>query len=145
MNIKPFVLLCVLLLSACSDKPQDAVDKNTRHYDEKTRAMGNRIFHDHCAECHGYNGEGKPGWQQAGADGKLLPPPLDDNGRTWRLSSSRMKQFIRQGSPDGRGNMPAWQDKLSDQEIDAVAIWITSLWSDATYLQWRTQVEKPAY
>ena len=53
-----------------------------------------------------------------------------------------MKQFIRQGSPDGRGNMPAWQGKLSDHEIDDVATWTTSLWSDAIYLQWLTEVEQ---
>lgn len=145
MNIKPFVLLSALLLSACSDKPQDSVNKNTRHYDENMLAMGDRIYNAHCATCHAYKGEGQAGWQTPGPDGKLLPPPLDDKGRTWRLSSTQMKQFIKQGSPDGRGNMPAWQGKLNDQEIDAVASWITSLWSDATYLQWHTQVEQQVH
>lgn len=32
--------------------------------------------------------------------------------------------------------MPAWQGKLSEQEIDDVTLWITSLWSDAVYLEW---------
>lgn len=145
MNIKPHVLVCVLLLTACGDKPHEEQNKNARHYDEKTLALGDRTFHTHCTVCHGYSGEGKPDWQKPGPDGKLLPPPLDDKGRVWRLSSVQMKQFIRQGSPDGRGNMPAWQGKLSEQEIDALAVWITSLWSDATYLEWRTQVETHRY
>lgn len=144
MYIKPFVLLCALLLAACSDKPQDKQERNARQYDEKTLAMGDRIFHAYCAECHGNNGEGKPGWQQPGPDGKLLPPPLDNNGRSWRLSSSQIQQFILHGSPDGRGNMPPWQGKLSDQEISAVAVWITSLWSDQVYLDWQTKTEHGA-
>jgi mono/diheme cytochrome c family protein len=143
MNIKPLVLLSALLLSACSDnKPQDSQDKSARHYDEKTLALGNRTFQTHCAVCHGNKGEGQPGWQQPGPDGKLLPPPLDDTGRAWRLSGTQMQQFVREGSPHGRGNMPAWQGKLSDQEIDAVTNWITSLWSDQTYLDWKSKTEQ---
>jgi mono/diheme cytochrome c family protein len=38
--------------------------------------------------------------------------------------------------------MPAWQDKLTEQEIAEVVTWITSLWSDATYLEWFARVEK---
>ncbi|MDP1706170.1 MAG: cytochrome c [Sulfurimicrobium sp.] len=145
MSIKPIILLCALLLTACSDQPQDKQERNARQYDEKILALGDRTYNTHCATCHGHKGEGQPGWQQPGPDGKLMPPPLDDKGRSWRLSSSQIKEFIRQGSPHGRGNMPAWQGKLSDQEIDAVATWITSLWSDATFLQWHTQVEKQVH
>ncbi|MFH1494680.1 MAG: cytochrome c [Pseudomonadota bacterium] len=141
MNIKSIALLSALLLSACSDHPQGREDKNVRHYDEKTLAMGELIYNSHCATCHGYKGEGKTGWQQPGPDGKLPPPPLDGNGRTWRLSSTQIQQFIRLGSPDGRGNMPAWQGKLSEHEISAVAVWITSLWSDQVYLDWQTKTE----
>jgi mono/diheme cytochrome c family protein len=141
MNTRLIVLLSALFLSACGDKPDDAVKNSARHYDEKMLAMGDRVFHAHCAECHGHNGEGKPGWQQSGSDGKLLPPPLDNNGRSWRLSSSQIQQFILLGSPDGRGNMPPWQGKLSEQEISAVTIWITSLWSDQVYLDWQTKTE----
>ncbi|MBZ0105635.1 MAG: cytochrome c [Sulfuricella denitrificans] len=141
MNIKSFVLLSALLLAACGDKTGEPQKKNARHYDEKTLSMGDRVFHTHCAECHGYNGEGKPGWEQPGPDGKLLPPPLDNNGRSWRLSGMQIQQFILHGSPDGRGNMPAWKGKLTEQEIAAVSAWITSLWSDQVYLDWQTKAE----
>lgn len=141
MNTRLIVLLSALLLSACGDKYEGASVKNARQYDEKILAMGERVFHSQCVVCHGYNGEGQPGWQQPGPDGKLKPPPLDNNGRTWRLSSSQIQQFILHGSPDGRGNMPAWNGKLTDQEISAVAVWITSLWSDQVYLDWQTKTE----
>lgn len=144
MNKKFLIILCATLLAGCGDgaKQPEVQGKGPRQYDRNLLARGERVFLTNCAVCHGNDGEGKPGWQQPGPDGKLLPPPLDNTGRVWRLTSSQMKQFIHQGSPDGRGNMPAWQGKLSDQEIDEVATWITSLWSDATYLEWLTKVEQ---
>ncbi|HUX64483.1 cytochrome c [Sulfuricella sp.] len=143
MNNKLIIAtLCTALLAGCGegDKQPEVQGKGLRQYDKNVLARGERVFLTNCAVCHGNGGEGKPGWQQPGPDGKLLPPPLDGNGRVWRLTSSQMKQFVHQGSPDGRANMPAWQGKLSDQEIDEVITWITSLWSDAIYLQWVTKV-----
>jgi len=139
------IMFCTLLLAGCDDsaKEPEAQGMGLRQYDRNVLARGAQVFQTHCSVCHGYSGEAKAGWQKPGPDGKLLPPPLDDNGRAWRLSSSEMKQFIRQGSPAGRGNMPAWQGKLSDREIDDVVTYTTSLWSDAVYLQWLAEVEQP--
>jgi mono/diheme cytochrome c family protein len=133
-------LLSAALLAGCSNEQPESQRTGARQYDTNMLALGQRVFQNHCAVCHGPVGEAKPGWQKPGPDGKLQPPPLDDNGRTWRLSTSRIKQFIRQGSPGGRGNMPAWQGKLTEQELDAVVTWITSLWSDAIYMQWQSDV-----
>jgi mono/diheme cytochrome c family protein len=144
MNTKLIITLSVALLAGCGDgtKPPEVQGKGLRQYDKNVLARGERVFMTNCAVCHGNGGEGKPNWQQPGPDGKLLPPPLDGNGRVWRLSSNQIKQFVHQGSPDGRANMPAWQGKLSDQAIDDAVTWITSLWSDAIYLEWLTRVEK---
>ena len=144
MKTQLLTLLCAALLAACgaNDKTPEVQGKGPRQYDKNLLARGERVFQTHCATCHGSGGEGKPGWQKPGPDGLLLPPPLDNNGRAWRLTSSQMQQFIRQGSPHGRSNMPAWQGKLTDQEIDEVATWITSLWSDAIYLEWLAKVEQ---
>lgn len=142
MNAKFFIILCVALLPACSDSTQQSQGKSPRQYDKTALAQGERVFQTNCATCHGYSGEAKPGWQNPGPDGKLQPPPLDDSGRAWRLTSSQIKQFIHQGSPAGRSHMPAWQGKLTEQEIDNVTTWITSLWSDAVYLGWLTRVEQ---
>jgi len=143
MNGKIYIaMLGIALLSACSDSTQQAQGKGPRQYDKMALAQGERVFQANCTVCHGYRGEAKPGWQNPGPDGKLQPPPLDDSGRTWRLTSSQMKQFIHQGSPAERSHMPAWRGKLTEQEIDNVATWITSLWSDAVYLEWLTRVEQ---
>jgi len=144
MDKKLIIALCVAFLAGCGEgaKQQEVQGKGLRQYDKNLLASGERVFLTNCAVCHGNGGEGKPGWQQPGPDGKLPPPPLDGSGRAWRLSSSQMKQFVHQGSPGGRANMPAWQGKLSDREIDEVVTWITSLWSDAVYLEWLGKVEQ---
>jgi mono/diheme cytochrome c family protein len=146
MNIKFLIILCAALLAGCGNdaKTPEVQGKGPRQYDKNLLARGERVFLANCAVCHGNGGEGKPGWQQPGPDGKLLPPPLDGNGRVWRLSSSQMKQFVHQGSPEGRANMPAWQGKLSEQEIDEVVTWITSLWSDQVYLDWQSKTKQSA-
>lgn len=144
MNARLLLLMCAALLAGCGDKAKqpEIQGKGLRQYGPNMLARGERVYQANCAVCHGYGGEARPGWQKAGADGKFPPPPLDDNGRAWRLNSSQMKSFIRQGSPAGRGNMPAWEGKLSDAEIDDVVAYTTSLWSDAVYLQWLTGVER---
>ncbi|MDP2827891.1 MAG: cytochrome c [Sulfuricellaceae bacterium] len=144
MNIKPVALLFTVTLSACGQPSGDAQNENPRHYDPLRLAQGERTFHTHCSTCHGWNGEGQAGWQKPGPNGALLPPPLDNNGRTARLNSKQIMAFIRQGSPDGRGAMPAWENKLSMREIDDLTLWITSLWSDRIYLEWQTKIEQDA-
>jgi mono/diheme cytochrome c family protein len=43
---------------------------------------------------------------------------------------------IREGSPGGQGNMPAWKDTLSEQKMQDVVAYIKSLWSDEVYQLW---------
>lgn len=44
--------------------------------------------------------------------------------------------MIRDGSPPGQRQMPAWGDKLSEQEIAAVVEWFQSRWPDPVYAAW---------
>lgn len=144
MNTKVLIFLCASLLAGCGNdtRQPDIQEKGLRQYDIGVLARGKRVYQANCAQCHGSSGEAKPDWRIRGADGKLPPPPLDDSGHAWHHPSAWLKQMVAQGSPAGQGNMPSWQGKLSDQEIDEVVILITSLWSDAIYLQWLTQVEQ---
>ena len=136
--------LCAALLAGCGDgaKQPEIQGKGPRQYDKSVLARGERVFQTHCATCHGVNGEAKPDWRIRGADGKMPPPPLDDSGHAWHHPRAWLKQMVVQGSPAGLGNMPAWGGKLSAQEIDEVVTYVTSLWSDAIYLQWLTKVEQ---
>ncbi len=93
-----------------------------------TIARGARLYAEHCARCHGERGEGAPRWTQRGPDGRWPPPPLDGSGHTWHHDLATLKRVIREGSPAGQGNMPAWGDKLTEEEIEAVIAWFQSRW-----------------
>lgn len=50
--------------------------------------------------------------------------------------------MIREGSPPGAGGMPGWDDKLTNQEIADVIVWIKSTWSEEIYGTWYQEIEK---
>lgn len=103
-------------------------------------ALGRKLYLAHCKECHGENAEGHPSWRMQGPDGKYPPPPLDGSGHAWHHPNAVLIDVIKHGSPGGMGNMPGWQDKLSDKEITAVIDWFKSLWSEQAYEVWH-QIE----
>jgi mono/diheme cytochrome c family protein len=46
-------------------------------------------------------------------------------------------QVVKNGSPGGQGNMPAWGEKLNDEEIVAVIAWFQSKWPEQIYDVWQ--------
>ena len=141
-------LLAGLALNACDKAPapvpvQTPATASTdeapldRNLDPAQVAQGQAIYKRHCAECHGVEGGGQPGdWRVRDADGNYPPPPLDDNAHAWHHPTAVLLQAIREGSPPGEGNMPAWKGKLSEQEMQDVVVYIKSLWSDQVYRMW---------
>jgi hypothetical protein len=45
-----------------------------------------------------------------------------------------LKEMIKEGTS---GRVPSWNDKLTDQEVDAVIARFQSLWPDQGYLIWQ--------
>ena len=107
-----------------------------RMHDPELVARGRAVFAQHCARCHGAQAEGAPDWRRRGPGGLYPPPPLDGSGHAWHHASTQLKDIIRNGSPPGQGGMPAWKDKLSEEEIDAAVEWFQSLWPNAVYAAW---------
>lgn len=107
-----------------------------RSHDFATVARGGKLFHQHCATCHGDAGQGHPNWQRPGPDGKYPAPPLNGTGHAWHHPTVALKQVIKQGTLNRGGNMPAWGDKLSDDEIGAIVEWFKSRWPDELYAAW---------
>jgi mono/diheme cytochrome c family protein len=101
-----------------------------------TLIQGGKLFRQNCAHCHGPLGQGHPHWNKANADGKYPPPPLDGTGHTWHHPEKVLKMIIKDGTGNLGGNMPAWKDKLSDNEIDAILEWIKAQWPDNIYWAW---------
>ena len=134
-------LLTGILLSACdevSTTPDSAAAVTlSRDFDSPQVVRGRAIYDQHCAECHGAQGKGPIGdWRIRDAEGKFPPPPLDDSAHAWHHPTAVLLEMVREGSPQGQGNMPAWKEKLSEQEMQDVVAYIKSLWSDQAYQLW---------
>ncbi|HEB97697.1 MAG TPA: cytochrome c [Sedimenticola thiotaurini] len=99
-------------------------------------SQGARVFQENCAGCHGKQAAGAPNWKQMGSDGKYPPPPLNGTGHAWHHPLNMLFHVVKNGSPGGQGNMPAWKDKLSDDEIVAAIAWFQSKWPDEIYRAW---------
>lgn len=112
-----------------------------RKLDPEKVKRGEVIYEANCATCHGPKGESTPGWRKQGADGRYPPPPLNGSAHTWHHSTETLEKMIREGSPSGMGGMPAWDDKLTNQEINDVTVWITSIWPDELYNIWYQEIE----
>jgi len=107
-----------------------------RNHDFATVTRGAKVFQANCATCHGDGGQGHPTWQKPGPDGKYPAPPLNGTGHAWHHPTAVLKQVIKQGTLSRGGSMPAWGDKLSDEEIDAAIEWFKSKWPDELYAAW---------
>ena len=83
------------------------------------------------------DGQGTPNWQKRDAEGKLPPPPLNGTAHTWHHPVKVLFRTVREGTASLGGNMPPWQDKLSNDEILLIINWITSLWPDEIYEAWK--------
>lgn len=116
------------------------VQRVARKLDTAEVDRGAAVYRAHCANCHGRQGEATTGWRTPGADGKYPPPPLDDSAHAWHHSSETLEKMIRVG---GSG-MPAWDGRLTDQQIRDVVAWIKSLWSDEIYDIWYKEIEHPS-
>jgi len=131
-KIKLLVLL--LITTTLIPAPSDAQD---RGYDPGMLENGQFLFQKHCASCHGQAAEGSvKNWQQRGEDGKLPPPPLNGTAHTWHHPIKGLAHTIRNGTLSIGGNMPPWKEKLSNDEIFSIIIWLTSLWPDEIYQAW---------
>lgn len=130
-------------LRALSGKPQ--INSKTslveRSFDPTQIKRGEAVYVANCVGCHGPNGAGTPDWRKPNADGKYPPPPLDGTAHAWHHSTEVLKKTILQGTPPEIGSMPAWEGKLTEQQVDDVIVWIKSLWPDEVYDIWAKNFE----
>ena len=79
-----------------------APDESGGASDESSAGLGEEIFTQSCAACHGGSGEGGSGPSLEGVDN--------------RMSREEHIAVVT----NGRGRMPGWEGTLSDEEIEAV-------------------------
>lgn len=100
------VLVATFSLAACgsgSDSSSSTVPS------DPVLARGQEIYKKHCASCHGSKGTGGTGGVKLAGVVAARYPNIEDHERV-----------IHDGMQPG---MPAWGDKLSAEDIEAVARW----------------------
>jgi mono/diheme cytochrome c family protein len=97
-------------------------------------ALGRTIYAQNCASCHGANLEGQPDWRRRLDSGRMPAPPHDESGHTWHHSDKALFTITKGGlgaiAPGYESDMPAFESKLSDEEIAAVLAYIKSTWPE---------------
>ncbi len=103
----------------------------------RQRQMGEErgalVYETECAGCHGAKLEGQPDWHHVNAAGRLPAPPLDGTGHGWRHSNDELFHMVKfsvldQAGPGYQTDMPAFDGKLTDDDIHAVLAFIHSHW-----------------
>lgn len=144
MNFKNTILLASLsaVLISCGKTTGDSSKSSSkeilaqRFVDPRIFSQGKKLFFKNCASCHGQNAEGDKNWRKLGKDRKFPPPPLNGTGHAWHHSTEVLVDIIKNGTINDGGNMPAWKNKLSDLEIEAVLAYLKSHWPDEIYKTW---------
>lgn len=102
------VSLAALPLAGCggddSDEPSGPPPQQV--VDQGDAAAGKQVFADNCAACHGGDGGGGSGPKLAGEDAYTDPQAVVDQVR------------------NGGGGMPAFEDRLSAQELADVSAFV---------------------
>ncbi|MEE4118774.1 MAG: cytochrome c [Paracoccaceae bacterium] len=104
--------------------------------DAEAVALGETIYADHCAACHGVGLEGQVSdWRSRDAAGLLPAPPHDEAGHTWHHADALLIDITTRGTEavvggGYRSNMIGFGDVLTGDEILAVLAYIKSTWPD---------------
>jgi len=119
--MKRLLFVSALLLAGCESKLD--------------LALGEKLYAQQCASCHGANLEGQPDWRKRLPNGRFPAPPHDASGHTWHHPDEVLFAITKHGlvppyAPAGyESDMPAFGGKLADREIRAVLAYIESRWS----------------
>lgn len=95
--------------------------------------IGRRIYVEACASCHGASLEGQANWQRRSLNGKLPAPPHDATGHTWHHPDEMLFGITKYGvtayATGYQTDMPAFEKRLTDDEIAASLAFIKSTWT----------------
>ena len=136
--VRAFYLVIAIILSGLVIYyflPQNDHPENISLYpkDDNIVSAGRRIYLNYCASCHGEQLQGQSNWRQRDTEGYLPAPPHDESGHTWHHSDTYLFLMTKYGIEKMIGkeypnNMPAYEEKLTDEEIIAVLSYIKSTW-----------------
>jgi mono/diheme cytochrome c family protein len=138
------------MLAACGDTTLPGEDPRADPRDAKKLILGEKVYLQHCAACHGVELEGQPDWRARLPSGRMPAPPHDESGHTWHhpdelLFGITKHGMVRPYAPAGyESDMPGFAGRLSDDEIWAVLAYIKSHWKDREVLGARAEMLRNA-
>jgi len=88
------------------------IERASSQQEEMIR-QGRRIYRGNCAACHDFSGQG------------LVGPPHNHTGNTWELADGELMSIVLEGR---NRSMPAFQDQLTEAEIEAALTYIKTMW-----------------
>ena len=115
----------------------NAITEDTgRWYTDRMVNNGAIIFQDYCGACHKKDASGAKNWKEKPKRGAFHTPPLNGDAHAWHHPLHVLHQTIKGGTVIYKGNMPAWESILNDEEIYESISFFQSKWSDDTYNAW---------
>ena len=134
---KHLQLLCAGVLLVGMTFSVSGMAQSIRFDDQAVIDQGRILFSENCAVCHGDKAQGTvKDWQKPDASGKYPAPPLNGTAHTWHHPISALGKTIRIGTLSIGGSMPPRNDKLSEDEIFSIIMYLSSLWPDEIYQAW---------
>jgi mono/diheme cytochrome c family protein len=135
MRSHSILLLLITLAGHITLSGCDATAEGIPYLDGQRVSAGQLVYNNNCASCHGAGLEGQPNWQTRTSTGYLPAPPHDETGHTWHHSDQMLFDFTKYGpqrfaGADYKSTMPAYEGKLTDEEIWNVLAFIKSQWSE---------------
>jgi mono/diheme cytochrome c family protein len=148
LSLRPraFLLAAALALAGCEQATLGFDDPRADPGDAARVALGQRVYAQHCASCHGAKLEGQPDWRGRLPNGRMPAPPHDETGHTWHHADTLLFAVSKNGpvppyAPAGyESDMPAFGRTLSDEEIWAVLAYIKSHWTSREVREARAQM-----
>ncbi|MEX2240021.1 MAG: c-type cytochrome [Burkholderiales bacterium] len=138
------------LTVGCTDTSSQWDDPRAHPGDAARVALGERVYAQQCAACHGARLEGQPNWRSRLPSGRLPAPPHDETGHTWHHPDQMLFAITKNGlvppyAPAGyESDMPAFAGKLADEDIWAVLAFIKSRWTSREVREARAQMSASA-
>jgi len=120
--MKIFIITIIALLAGCSSGEKEKTP-------ELNVALGENVFNQNCLSCHGSKGRGlAKDWKVKDENGNYPAPPLNGTAHTWHHSPSDLLYTINKGGGEMGGQMPGFEERLSEEEKLALLDYIYSLW-----------------
>ena len=97
--------------------------------------MGEGLYQENCASCHGANLEGQPEWRTRLPSGRMPAPPHNASGHTWHHADRVIADIVKRGPAAVVGggyqsDMPGYEGVLTDDEISSIIDFIKNTWPE---------------